>query len=488
MTIMHLRIACTSTLLLTTLLQKTINIPIDQIPFEETTNIQYNVTSMKETNNTLNSNNSVTINKIAKTSNMSTSTKPKTTSRPKTGTNNRDMELHGFVTELEQKLKDQEKTIKLLQKKDSLTNKTQNSSYHGERHIQNSMDPSNQNQQTNQNSYRIDPFNIYERMHQMEIQALESRIRAIEVQSTQNLSICSALTTQMALQLQQSMATMNHQIRQLNQQHQFTNPQPAWNQHTNVNNPGPHLFQQQNQYLNPQPTWTPHTNFNNPGPYSFQQHPNIHLFPQPPAYQFTRPPPNIQHTRQLFPPYYNAMHHPPQDNIVNNSNPQRNDHSRYAASSTKTPHPNYNRQINQIPKNLSDDSHYQEKPVQKELNKAKTEYKSDQTERAEYNTNSILLAQSMDTELATNTDEAKSPKLQMEKRNVIASTDNSVTTSTNIHQSPSCEIEIKQTTKDTGTSCSVDSTPRNFLELPGLRKQPPDNKYMFLPYNQTTRD
>lgn len=122
------------------------------------------------------------------------------------------------------------------------------------------------------------------------------------------------------------------------------------------------------------------------------------------------------------------------------------------------------------------------------MNKAKTQCKSDQKERAEYNTNSILLAQSMDTELATNTDEAKSPKLQMEKRNIIASTDNSVTTSTNIHQSPSCEIEIKQTTKDTGTSCSVDSTPRNFLELPGLRKQPPDNKYMFLPYNQTTRD
>ncbi|VDI35309.1 Hypothetical predicted protein [Mytilus galloprovincialis] len=114
----------------------------------------------------------------------------------------------------------------------------------------------------------------------------------------------------MALQLQQSMATMNHQIRQLNQQHQFANPQPTWNQHTNVDNPGPHLFQQQNQYLNPQPTWTQHTNFNNPGPYSFQQHPNIHLFPQPPAYQFTRPPPNIQHTRQLFPPHYNAMHHP----------------------------------------------------------------------------------------------------------------------------------------------------------------------------------
>ncbi|CAC5389910.1 unnamed protein product [Mytilus coruscus] len=227
------------------------------------------------------------------------------------------MELHGYVTELEQKLKDQEKTIKLLQKKESLTNKTQNSSYDAERHIHNSMDPNNQNQQINQNCHRIDSFNIYERMHHMEIQALESRIRAIEVQSTQNLSICSALTTQMALQIQQS-------------------------------------------------------------PHSFQQHPNVHLFPQPPAYQFTRPPPNIQHTRQPFPPHYNVMHQLPQANILNSSNSQRNDRSHYAASSTKTPHPTYHRQNDQMPKNLSDDSRYQEKPVQKELNKAKSQYKSDQ--------------------------------------------------------------------------------------------------------------
>ncbi|VDI39629.1 Hypothetical predicted protein [Mytilus galloprovincialis] len=83
-------------------------------------------------------------------------------------------------------------------------------------------------------------------------------------------------------------------------------------------------------------------------------------------------------------------------------------------SSSKLPQAN-----DQIPKYLSDDSHYQEKHVQKELNKAKSQYKSDQMsskinqkERAEYNTNSILLAQSMDTDLATHTYVAKSSKLQ----------------------------------------------------------------------------
>ncbi|CAG2206309.1 unnamed protein product [Mytilus edulis] len=100
---------------------------------------------------------------------------------------------------LEKRIREQEKTINLLQKREKLIGggETQNTFTKDQQPCQCAKPTYFQQSQT-----PLD-YQYLNLQRQIEIQALESRLKAVETQTMQNLSIQTAMTTQLAIQIQQ---------------------------------------------------------------------------------------------------------------------------------------------------------------------------------------------------------------------------------------------------------------------------------------------
>lgn len=119
--------------------------------------------------------------------------RPKQSARQKTTT--KSIENKTYIIELEKRIREHEKTINLFEKREELRSENYGSSNQTNRPSY-SCTCSNQNQ----SSQELYFLNI---QRQMEIQAMEMRLKALETQTMQNLSIQTAMTTQLALQIQQ---------------------------------------------------------------------------------------------------------------------------------------------------------------------------------------------------------------------------------------------------------------------------------------------
>ncbi|VDI71069.1 Hypothetical predicted protein [Mytilus galloprovincialis] len=180
-------------------------------------------------------------------------TRPKSSSRPK---NNKTVENRTYTLELEKRIKEQEKTINLLQKREKLIGggETQNTFTNDQQPCQCAKPTYFQQSQT-----PLD-YQYLNLQRQIEIQALESRLKAVETQSMQNLSIQTAMTTQLAIQIQQQ--TINRI--------QSQTVMPPYSMPTQMFFPPPPFqhgmqpppYQPVFHHRHPSPTWhVPQTNF-----------------------------------------------------------------------------------------------------------------------------------------------------------------------------------------------------------------------------------
>ncbi|CAC5360625.1 unnamed protein product [Mytilus coruscus] len=124
-------------------------------------------------------------------------TRPKSSSRSKT---NKSVENRTYTIELEKRIREQEKTIDLLQKGEKLI---------GGGEIQSTFTNDQQPCQCAkptylQRSHTPLDYQYLNLQRQIEIQALESRLKAVETRTMQNLSIQTTTTTQLAIQIQQT--------------------------------------------------------------------------------------------------------------------------------------------------------------------------------------------------------------------------------------------------------------------------------------------
>ncbi|VDI56939.1 Hypothetical predicted protein [Mytilus galloprovincialis] len=190
--------------------------------------------------------------------------RPKQSARQKTTT--KSIENKTYIIELEKRIREHEKTINLFEKREELRSENYGSSNQTNR-------PSYSCTCTNQNqsSQELYFLNI---QRQMEIQAMEMRLKALETQTMQNLSIQTAMTTQLALQIQQQT------IAKL-------------------------------QYPANLPTYIAPPSYTQPQHYSYTTPPYFHQNIQPPQMPLSGPSISMSHPRHMTPPNMFINHPPP---------------------------------------------------------------------------------------------------------------------------------------------------------------------------------
>ncbi|CAG2215871.1 unnamed protein product [Mytilus edulis] len=190
--------------------------------------------------------------------------RPKQSARQKTTT--KSIENKTYIIELEKRIREHEKTINLFEKREELRSENYGSSNQTNRPSY-SCTCSNQNQ----SSQELYFLNI---QRQMEIQAMEMRLKALETQTMQNLSIQTAMTTQLALQIQQQT------IAKL-------------------------------QYPANLPTYIAPPSYTQPQHYSYTTPPYFHQNIQPPQMPLSGPSISMSHPRHMTPPNMFINHPPP---------------------------------------------------------------------------------------------------------------------------------------------------------------------------------
>lgn len=127
------------------------------------------------------------------------STQQKTKTAIKVKSVQKSAETRTLFIEMEKRLTEQQKTIELLEKRINLTSREESDTGRKTSH----------DCTCNQRASSIPEIDRYQQMQrQFEMQSMEARMRALETQSMQNMSIQTAMTTQLALQIQQQTIMM----------------------------------------------------------------------------------------------------------------------------------------------------------------------------------------------------------------------------------------------------------------------------------------